>query len=529
MSNQSTTNLQGTTTTGLSTCQICGHNVPTSNLILHEANCNRSSSTPSRPTGELQQEQSSLQQNMNSDTQIQQQQIDGVETVLQASQSRDIGQQIPNENDTSNMSTSYVSSTTTSQSPSDNNTQQATSTANNNNTQQATSIATASTRHDTIQLSENQWQCTRCTLINEQSDSNCAVCLAPRNNNTNTSITTVRPPDQSINQRLVGNNNNTSEQVVDNGWVNVTYNPQFQQNDSRTNNNGWVQQNTGRIGRILNGFVNGAVVGSFFAGGPGIIAGGIAGAVGGALVDRTNSTEDAETRNTHDVANMLATDNGGMRRNTMRVHRSSNYVTAVSRDRNGRNRIIRVRYGGGNPRRLQSNAAQSDLERSLLEVLVNMSHSRDFGGPMNRNNIILQPEQSFEELIQQFGMGNENRGASQEVIDSYPVEVVRKQEDEMDIDIESEGESIEDGSDEKMEKTNANEELISLNKAMEIEAETSDLGTCGICLEDYNEGDMKKTLSCKPMAHSFHSECINKWLKQVASCPTCKHDVSLQT
>ena len=80
-----------------------------------------------------------------------------------------------------------------------------------------------------------------------------------------------------------------------------------------------------------------------------------------------------------------------------------------------------------------------------------------------------------------------------------------------------------------MEERNDNEELISLNKAMEIEAETSDLGTCGICLEDYKEGEMKKKLSCKPMAHSFHSECIDKWLKQVASCPTCKHDVSLQT
>jgi len=465
---------------------------------------------------------------MNRTTQIQQQQIDEVETVLQTSQNRNIGQQIPSTSDTSNnmnMNTSYASSTVNTE---HDNTQQATSNANNNNIQQATSTATANNQHDTIQLSETQWQCTRCTLINEQSDSNCAVCLAPRDSNS-TSTTTVRPPDQSINQRLVGNNNNTSEEVVDNGWVNVTYNPQLQQNNNRTNNNGWVQQNTGRIGRILNGFVNGAVVGSFFAGASGIIVGGIAGAVGGALVDRTNNREDAETRNTHNVANMLATDNGGLQRNTMRVHRSSNYVTAVSRDRNGRNRIIRVRYGGSNPRRLQSNVAHSDLERSLLEVLVTMSNSRDFGGA-NRSNIILQPEQSFEELIQQFGMGTENRGASQEVIDSYPVEVVRrKEEEEMDIDIESESESIEDGSDMNMEETNDNEDLISLNKAIEIEAETSDLGTCGICLEDYNEGDTRKTLSCEPMAHSFHSECIDKWLKQVASCPTCKHDVSLQT
>ena len=251
MPNQSTANLQGSSNTELSTCQICGHNVPTANLCLHEASCNRlSSSTSSRPIEEQQlQQQSSQQQNT---TQVQQQQIDEVETVLHTSQSRNIGQQISNTNDTSNMNTSYASSATSPiQSPND-----------NNNIQQATSTATANTQHDTIQLSENQWQCSRCTLINEQSDSNCAVCLAPRNSN------------------IVGNNPNVNDEVVDNGWVNVTYNPQFQQNNSRTNNNGWVQQNTGRIGRILNGFVNGAVVGSFFAGPSGIIVGGIAGAVG---------------------------------------------------------------------------------------------------------------------------------------------------------------------------------------------------------------------------------------------------------
>lgn len=42
---------------------------------------------------------------------------------------------------------------------------------------------------------------------------------------------------------------------------------------------------------------------------------------------------------------------------------------------------------------------------------------------------------------------------------------------------------------------------------------------CAICLDKLKEGQMAKQLACK---HSFHSACINNWLKQKLQCPLCK-------
>jgi len=177
----------------------------------------------------------------------------------------------------------------------------------------------------------------------------------------------------------------------------------------------------------------------------------------------------------------------------------------------------------------QVEGAREDLERSLLEILVQMSYSRDFG-PGPGNNVILQPEESFEELIRRFGLGNENRGASQAVIDSYPVEVVRGEEEEEIGSDESEGDedrhssSYESGSGSESERDEDDE---SSQGAMETDDCTSEMGTCGICLEDYKEGESMKTLACPNHPHSFHKECIDKWLKLVASCPICKNNVGM--
>merc|ERR1711976_181297 len=96
-------------------------------------------------------------------------------------------------------------------------------------------------------------------------------------------------------------------------------------------------------------------------------------------------------------------------------------------------------------------------------------------------------------------MGNENRrGASAEIIDSYPVVVVGE----------------EDCAAKKVDEQNNCETSVKSNE----------YGTCGICLEDYRNGDTKKCLSCP---HSFHKDCIDRWLKRVASCPICKKEVEM--
>jgi hypothetical protein len=41
---------------------------------------------------------------------------------------------------------------------------------------------------------------------------------------------------------------------------------------------------------------------------------------------------------------------------------------------------------------------------------------------------------------------------------------------------------------------------------------------CSICLDDYNNKNTKKVLTCK---HQFHSKCINKWFINLRRCPLC--------
>jgi hypothetical protein len=46
--------------------------------------------------------------------------------------------------------------------------------------------------------------------------------------------------------------------------------------------------------------------------------------------------------------------------------------------------------------------------------------------------------------------------------------------------------------------------------------------SCGICLEEFQKGECLKTMPC---LHRYHRECIDKWLKQCAKCPVCKHEI----
>ena len=47
---------------------------------------------------------------------------------------------------------------------------------------------------------------------------------------------------------------------------------------------------------------------------------------------------------------------------------------------------------------------------------------------------------------------------------------------------------------------------------------------CSICLTSYQQKDMLRTLPC---GHSFHKDCIDRWLEQSTSCPFCKQPLPL--
>lgn len=43
---------------------------------------------------------------------------------------------------------------------------------------------------------------------------------------------------------------------------------------------------------------------------------------------------------------------------------------------------------------------------------------------------------------------------------------------------------------------------------------------CSVCLEQYQVGDVVRTIPC---FHSFHASCIDPWMREKAECPVCKH------
>jgi len=93
---------------------------------------------------------------------------------------------------------------------------------------------------------------------------------------------------------------------------------------------------------------------------------------------------------------------------------------------------------------------------------------------------------SYDQLLQAFGDGTENLGASVESISSLPTAQVM---------------------------INAKTGTVDL---------PPDASECNICLETFVAKDIRKTLPC---LHGFHEQCIDKWLHTNGSCPTCKYRI----
>ena len=49
---------------------------------------------------------------------------------------------------------------------------------------------------------------------------------------------------------------------------------------------------------------------------------------------------------------------------------------------------------------------------------------------------------------------------------------------------------------------------------------------CTICLSDFEVGQKKSTLPCM---HSFHCNCIERWIKNKKYCPICKFQISFES
>lgn len=61
-------------------------------------------------------------------------------------------------------------------------------------------------------------------------------------------------------------------------------------------------------------------------------------------------------------------------------------------------------------------------------------------------------------------------------------------------------------------------------RADEFSATLPEQRSCSICIEDFIEGEDRRTLPC---FHHFHCLCIDPWLRQRGCCPICRHPVGL--
>ena len=72
----------------------------------------------------------------------------------------------------------------------------------------------------------------------------------------------------------------------------------------------------------------------------------------------------------------------------------------------------------------------------------------------------------------------------------------------------------------------ATEEAIEAPPTKTLTGLAQDETRCPICLEDYYEGAVLRHLLCR---HSFHRDCLDRWLKHKATCPICQQGVTPDT
>ena len=55
-----------------------------------------------------------------------------------------------------------------------------------------------------------------------------------------------------------------------------------------------------------------------------------------------------------------------------------------------------------------------------------------------------------------------------------------------------------------------------------VDALKGEEASCSVCMSEYEQGEKITVLPC---FHSFHSECVNRWLESKPTCPVCMRDV----
>ena len=365
---------------------------------------------------------------------------------------------------------------------------------------------------------EDEWSCPACTLFNDQTASRCDACGAPNpmaSSSPAVLVDGVRAADPVRRERLIGDDDND----IDFSYRH--YDASFHdQRDARRRISGYNSNSAGSPlsvmggGAILGGIMGAA--GNYMRGRPigeGALRGATAGAMGGVMVSELLRSPDQSSAGGSPLsqarsagANGLPayptmgdsssqshnTGNGATRRSSRQPRQSFRVSQQQSPDGLTTTTVVQSSGRGGSTRIVRR--SQRGLEQQAARgdpMMAYMMHSMMAEGgmrgatSMGRHNNNDVDNMSYDQLLQAFGDGTENLGASVNVISSLPTSRVYITEDGK-VDL------------------------------------PPDACECSVCLETFEGNDMRKTLPC---LHGFHEACIDKWLHTNGVCPVCKFPV----
>jgi hypothetical protein len=362
---------------------------------------------------------------------------------------------------------------------------------------------------------EQQWPCPRCTLHNPGSTSVCEACNYSRQvvAGIDTSTTSSSSNHASAYASASANDGvRAADPVRRDRLVQDPFVDESQQNQQEQDQPSYMTS-----GALLGGVLG--VAGAYLRGRPlgsAALHGAMNGAIGGAVLQEfvPSRTPPRDNRQRNNNSSRAANANvppaaaaASASAATPDFSSPQQYRVMRNRDRNGR--VTTTVYtsssssssnmgtlgggaGAGAGRNRRGNgrhfagAGQGQEDPMLAYIMQAMANSPggrfDMGGmgmgAMGGGDV---DGMSYEQLLQRFGDGSENRGADEGTIRSLPSAAVHDP-----------------------------------NKLPE------DCRDCCICLEAFEAGGMRKTLPC---LHGFHETCIDKWLRTNGACPICKHHI----